>query len=838
MSTSESAPGSFRAVFPWRGPQFPLAILLAGSMLTVPFSARAEVLFAAAYLGVDAGLSPRCVAIGDLNGDGTPDMAVVSVDANTLSVLLGNGDGSFGTRYDYETGEWPCSVAMGDFNGDGNLDLVMVSDESLSVLLGNGDGTFAQAGDYGMPGSVCVAVGDLDGDGALDLVATESAIGVGVLLGNGDGTFQPKVDYGTGSHPCFVAIGDLSADGKPDLAVANYSDDTASVLLGSGDGTFRTKQDYGTGSRPTSVAIGDLNGDAKPDLATANSYSSTVSVLLGNGDGTYGTKHDYETGRDPHTVAIGDFNEDQAPDLAVANLYDSTVSVLLGNGDGSFMPRRNHETGGGSFVTVGELNGDGNQDLVVAGYFTTVSVLLGNGNGTFGTENDYGTQSYPHSVAIGDLNGDGKPDLAVTNSQSHTVSVLLGSGNGCFGGKSDFATGNFPVSVAIGDFNGDGRLDLVTANGTNTVSVLLGRGDGTFWPKKRDYGTGNDPYSVAIGDLSGDGHPDLAVANSDYFSGSTVSVLLGNGDGTFGIRNDYGTGLGPISVAIGDLNVDGKLDLAVANFSASTVSVLLGNGDGTLLPKFDYGTGICPSSVAIGDLSRDGEPDLAVANYDHYGSGNTVSVLLGSGDGTFGAKCDYGTGLGPCSVAIGALDGDEDMDLAVANQGIGNNGNTVSVLLGNGDGTFEAKADYGAGRSPIAVAIGDMNRDARQDLAVANYYDDTVSALINIGPANPAGVLSPTWTGNGPLVRFYPNPARGPATFRIVVPHAGGVSMGIYDIVGHLVRTVLDAALAPGVHTVPWDARDDRGAPVSSGVYYYQVRVGDRKTESRLMILR
>ncbi len=835
MSTSHSLPGGSMAISSPRRLRLSVAAALAGSALMIGSPAPAEVLFAASYLGIDAGLSPRCVAIGDWNGDGTPDLAVVNVDGNTLTVLLGNGDGSFGARNDYETGEWPCSVAMGDFDEDGNPDLVLVSDGSLSVLLGNGDGTFEPGNDYYMSGSVSVAVGDLDGDGVLDLVATDGVNMVGVLLGNGDGTFRPKVDYGTGSNPCFVTIGDLNGDGQPDLAVANYSDNSISVLLNNGDGTFGTKHDYGTGSRPTSVAVGDLNGDAKPDLATANYYSSTVSVLLGNGDGTFGTKHDFDTGTDPYTVAIADFNRDGSPDLAVAN-YDSTVSVLLGNGDGTFGMRCDYGTGGGSFVAIGDLNGDEMLDLVVAGYFTTVSVLLGNGDGTFGTRNDYATRSYPFSVAIGDLNGDWKSDLAVANSQSHTVSVLLGNGTGGFGTANDFGTGNFPKSVAIGDLNGDGKSDLVTANGTSTVSVLLGRGDGTFWPR-HDYGTGNDPWSVAIGDLSGDGRPDVVVANLYYYMGSTVSVLLGNGDGTLGIRHDYTTGLAPFSVAIGDLNGDGKPDLAVANHYDNTASVLLGNGDGSFQPKVDYGTGTRPSSVAIGDLNRDGKPDLAVANSD-YGHGSTVSVLLNNGGGTFGAKSDYGTGLGPSSVAIGALDGDEELDLAVANQGITNNGNTVSVLRGNGDGTFRAKNDYGAGRSAISVAIGDLNGDARQDLAVANYYGDTVSALINIGLANPAGAFSPAWTERASWASIYPNPACGPATFRFAVPRAGIVRVGIYDIVGHLVRTALDQGLAPGVHTVPWDTRDDDGLPVPAGVYYCQIRVGGEKTGSRITILR
>src|SRR5207247_449692 len=183
------------------------------------------------------------------------------------------------------------------------------------------------------------------------------------------------------------------------------------------------------------------------------------------------------------------------------------------------------------------------------------------------------------------LDGDGKPDLVAVANAANTVSVLLGNGDGSFGVKTDYGTTSNPRSVAIGDVNGDGQPDLVTANGSNTVSVLLGTSDGTFGART-DFGTGINPSSVAIGDLNADGRPDLAVANYSgpvtfYPYASTVSVLLGNGDGTFGTSTDFGAGYNPSSVTIDDLNADGRPDLAVANAGSNTVSVLLGNGEGS-----------------------------------------------------------------------------------------------------------------------------------------------------------------------------------------------------------------------------------------------------------------
>jgi FG-GAP-like repeat/PASTA domain/FG-GAP repeat len=283
----------------------------------------------------------------------------------------------------------------------------------------------------------------------------------------------------------------------------------------------------------------------------------------------------------------------------------------------------------------------------------------------------YPTGRDPRSVAIGDLNGDRKPDLVTANDEANTVSVLLNRGDASFRAKRDYPTGHFPVAVAIGDLNGGGKLDLVTANEeANTISVLLNRGDGSFGVRG-NYATGGSPRSVAIGDLNGDGRPDLAIANFGgevpSTIGTTLSVLLNRGDGSFQPRVDYPTGKGPLSVAIGDLNGDGRPDLAIANFGGgvpstfgNTVSVLLNTGDGSFEAKRDYQTGSDSDSVAIGDLNGDGKPDLATASAGE----STISVLANRGDGSFQAARHFPTGGADSPVAIGDLNGDGKPDLA------------------------------------------------------------------------------------------------------------------------------------------------------------------------------
>jgi hypothetical protein len=347
---------------------------------------------------------------------------------------------------------------------------------------------------------------------------------------------------------------------------------------------FASAVNYAVGVIPLTVAVGDLNGDGKADLATANFGSNrngTISVLLNNGNGTYAAAVNYPVGTSATSIAMGDLNGDGKADLVVTNVSpDHKVSVLLNNGNGTFTAALNYAVGIEPYsVTIGDLNGDGKADLVTANSGdNTVSVLLNSGNGTFAAAVNYIVGASPASVAIGDLNGDGKADLAVANPGSTpVVSVLRNNGNGTFAAAVNYSVGDYPKSVVIGDLNGDGKADLATANAiSENVSVLLNNGNGTFVAAV-NYAVGYNPQSVAIGDLNGDGKADLAAANSGrpnyYFE--NVSVLRNNGNGTFAAAVNYTVGAQPNSVAIGDLNGDGKADLAVANITGDNVSVLL-----------------------------------------------------------------------------------------------------------------------------------------------------------------------------------------------------------------------------------------------------------------------
>jgi probable HAF family extracellular repeat protein len=491
-------------------------------------------------------------------------------------------------------------------------------------------------------------------------------------------------------------------------------------------------RDLGTlgGTNSEALAVnsrGDVVGDASPagDVGRhAFLYCQSRMTDLGSlGQGTY-------------TTATGINDAGQVVGWGFIDPGNSTQHAFLDNG-GTMTDLNNLIPSGSGWTlhrafginNAGQIVGDGERDGLTHGFLLTL-----NRGVTFGTPTLYDIGGLADRVAVGDFNGDGIPDLAVANNSGNSVSVLLGNGDGTFRRAVNYPAGPNPYWLAVGDFNGDGNLDVVVANYTSSaVTVLLGNGDGTFQAPLTDHlGTDILPYSLTVGDFNGDGNLDVVTANA---YSQDVSVLLGHGDGTFDPPVNYNSGGFTGFVTVADFNRDGIPDLAVSNNLG--VGILTGNGDGTFQQAVTYpvpgGLGV----LVAADFNGDGVLDLAATNY-LYPNG-LVTVLLGNPDGSFGAPVNYPVSLTPASIAVGDFNGDGIPDLVTAN----NYSASVSVLLGNGDGTFQTRQDFGTGGIfSESVAVGDFNGDGLPDLAVANVDSDNVSVLLNVsaGPAVPTEI--------------------------------------------------------------------------------------------------
>jgi hypothetical protein len=333
---------------------------------------------------------------------------------------------------------------------------------------------------------------------------------------------------------------------------------------------------------------------------------------------------------------------------------------------------------------------------------------------------------------VGDFNHDGKSDLAVTagGSNSDTVAILLGKGDGTFEKALYYTAGVGAVFLVASDFNHDGNLDLAVASQSNYIAILLGNGDGTFQPATQTPPLQTFETFVGVGDFNHDGHPDLVALSQN----GTISVLLGNGDGTFQNAIVTNPSFSVTAIAAGDFNRDGNLDLATAGSfgSGASVNILLGNGNGTFQQGASYPGGTVPTSIAVADLNGDHKLDLAIANSE----GGSVSVFLGNGDGTFQSAIQNPAPF-PNSVVIADVNGDHKPDLVAAN---GEFPAGAEVFLGNGDGTFQAGTIYPAGTALYYATTGDFNGDQKKDLVVADHRFNDVVVLLNTGTVS----FSPT----------------------------------------------------------------------------------------------
>ena len=351
--------------------------------------------------------------------------------------------------------------------------------------------------------------------------------------------FRQPVLYTVGVEPQQVVVADFNHDGIQDLVLPDFTSLQISVLLGNGDGTFHHGRQLVTSLDPSAIVVADFNGDGNLDIA-ATEYGfggpGTLQVFLGKGDGSFQTPLTRNIAPSPYGISVADFNGDGIPDLAIAGV--NAASVLFGVGNGTFQKAVFYYVPLAERVLAVDLNNDGHPDLAVLAYCGSqvktcrsgaVAVLLNNGDGTFGSPSLFDTKGVgPDGIVAGDLNGDGNTDLIVANNNFQAPSVLsvfLGNGDGTLQPVVTYAAGSGPAGMALADFNGDGKLDLISANtGSSDISLFYGDGDGTFQPAHSlTFTSGSLPIWVAAGDFNGDGGMDAAVV-LDY--ANEVAILL------------------------------------------------------------------------------------------------------------------------------------------------------------------------------------------------------------------------------------------------------------------------------------------------------------------------
>ena len=714
----------------------------------------------------------------DINGDGNLDLVVGNYDDDSVSVLLGRGDGSFQAQQAFAVGNGPNALSAGDLNGDNKLDLVVTNifDNTVSVLLNTRTGTgsaasFQQQETFAVGAQPYdVAIADVDGDGRPDLItANYGGDSVSVLRGNGTGSFGAQRISLVGERPVAVSVADVNGDGQLDLVATNRRDGTLSILQNDG-GNFTLAQTLDAGDQPVSTAVTNVNGDGRPSIVTVNYSNSTPRVLLAS-TSSFNPATPGNATESLNNTAMVDLTRDGTPDSVI---LDASGNILFRRGiagsDGAFVPpvilnadRRARDlvvvnTGSRLSVAAADSSFDPGLSAAANQFLYTVS-LYGISAGSVTRTTAFTSLLLPTRIVAGDLIGNGLDDIVVANSLDNSIQVSFQQLDHSFSAPITLTTGEAPSNIVLLDINGDGLNDIVvTDQASGDVSVFLNDDSHTFSTSRR-YRAGNGRFgldttgtapvvtsplqsvSLAAGDFTGNGHIDLVVVNRGAHS---FSVLPNTGRGGFanpGLSLTTSTSDGfdindqPGAIVAGDFNRDGHQDLAVLMEDSGEVWIFRGNGDGTFEHSFTIPVGNQATGLElVPGAAGNGRLDLLVGN----GFGDVLQ-LEGRGDGTFqirGNRVSLSVvpdllGPGQAGVLVG---NQQDNRVTVQTQTAGGNEFETVDTLGE---------DNAAQLAPGDVQFALLARDATlPDAVVVSTGGNAVIVYHTIAIANGAPVFA------------------------------------------------------------------------------------------------
>ncbi len=714
---------------------------------------------------LSGGSGPGALAAGDFNNDGIPDLAVANTTGQSISFYLGTNSAIFDGPVTLPLTFTPGGIAasQGMVNGGQsfvNLLVTAPAENSVSEISYSATAGASPAAGGLIPVGiqpVAVATADFNNDGGADIVtANAGSNDVSLLLTTGITTgesFGPALSMPAGNHPDAIVVADFNLDGQADFAVANYGDNNVMVFTGNGDGTFQPPVTTGVGSGPAAMVVADLNGDGKPDLAVVDGATGQVTILLGNGDGSFNDVATLTVGPGANSIAAANFGGAGSPGLAVTT--SAALLVFSGNGDGTFnAPTSYSQYSGAAAAVAGSFGGDLAMEIALSLPATNSVAFLFNDSATTATLSASpstivaGTKvALTVKVAPGTANGvvncyDGVAlvgSAPVTNGKGVVTTGLLASGTHSLsarfiGGPGYASAVTAPISFVVtpvtslgltapepqslnspavnlipGDFNNDSKLDFVFEDSSQAFETLLGNGSGAFSDLQTGVYGGNPAVAA---DFNNDGYTDIAAIGVSVYDAGYPQMSLGIGGGYF---TDFyqtvdATYDPATALAAADVNRDGWTDLIMANPNGS-VDVLLGIGDGTFSPTHNFPVEANPGAVAIADLNEDGKPDIVVTSNPSSTAG-TLTVALGNGDGTFSTQ-PTAIAAAPVSIVAADFNGDHHTDLAMAHSG-----NLITVLLGAGDGTFGPPATFPVSATPARMLTADMNGDGKADLVV------------------------------------------------------------------------------------------------------------------------